>query len=160
MILVTICHCRVITELLTIVPMLYTISMWGIYNWKFVPLISFNYSTSACSSNTLSSGNHQNCSLNLWFCFFFFLDHRNKWNHTVFVFLWLISCSIILWVQPGCYRWQDFIFIYLSNIPLCINIYIYIYTYQIYLSLTVANNAVQWTWGCTYFRISVFILFG
>ena len=97
MILVTICHCRVITELLTIVLMLYTISMWGIYNWKFVPLHLLQlFSFCLFFQHPPLWQSPELFSESLILVFFFFLDHRNKWNHTVFVFLWLISCSIIL----------------------------------------------------------------
>ena len=53
----------------------------------------------------------------MWVCFFFiiftsllyFLGSTHMWYHIVFVFVWLISLSIILWVHQCCCRWQNFI---------------------------------------------------
>ena len=64
-----------------------------------------------------SSCNHL-CVLCNYNCFYFitfifFLDSIYKWNHTVFVFVWLISLSVIpLLIHPCCHRWQDFILFY------------------------------------------------
>ena len=38
-----------------------------------------------------------------------FLDSTRKWNHMLFVFLWLLSLKHILQDWPRCCRWQNFI---------------------------------------------------
>ena len=43
-------------------------------------------------------------------CSFYFSDSTHKWEHTVFVFLWLILLSLIpSKVHPCCFKWQNFI---------------------------------------------------
>ena len=88
---------KVITTLLTIFPILYITSPWLIYfiTGSLCLLIPFTYFTHPpipCQPPV--------CSLYLWVCFCFvmficFLDSTCKWNHAVFVFLWLNSLSII-----------------------------------------------------------------
>ena len=117
-------------------------------------LISLTYYSPL--QNSLPSGNHLFCSLYLWLCFWclficlVFLDSPYKWNHTVFVFLWLISLNIIPsrsidvvangkdfilfcgWVifhcvhtphllYPFLYRWTLRLLLYLGYYKLCCN---------------------------------------
>ena len=66
-----------------------------IYNRKFVP---FDFLYLFCSSPTPYLWQPPMCSLYLcaWFGFFvLFLDSTYKWDHMVFVFIWLISLSIM-----------------------------------------------------------------
>ena len=85
--------------------------MW--YNWHitllhyilmtylFYKFVSFGSLHVFYSPRPFASGNNQSV-LYIWtwflFCFVFlswFLDSTYKWDHTVFVFLWLISLSIM-----------------------------------------------------------------
>ena len=58
------------------------------YNWKFVP---FNHFHPFYSFPTPCLWQPPNCSMSL---IFFFFASTSKWDHTIFVFLWLISFSI------------------------------------------------------------------
>ena len=126
------------------------------YNWKFVPLNLPHLFHS--SPHTPPLWQPPVCSLYLWVCFCFvtfvhlfcFLDSVYKWNHTVFVFLWLISLNIIPsrsidvvangkdfilfcgWVifhcvhtphllYPFLYRWTLRLLLYLGYYKLCCN---------------------------------------
>ena len=88
----------VITLLLTVFPMLYFMSLWLFYNSHMVlpnPFTFFNPPTKPAPFCQLSV-----CSLYLWVCFYFVcllcsLDSTYKWNHMIFVFIWLILFSII-----------------------------------------------------------------
>ena len=64
------------------------------YNWKFVPLDPLN----PFSYPQPPSQQPPICSLYLWawfclFCEVFFIPI--KWNHSIFVFLWLVSLSVM-----------------------------------------------------------------
>ena len=79
-------------------------------NWKFVPLNfphlfpSFLHPTCCLSVPLLCPATIRLFSVSmtlflfcLFLCFFVcFLDSTHKWNYTLFVFLWLISLSVIL----------------------------------------------------------------
>ena len=84
-------------------PTLYISYPWHLFcNWKFVPLHLPHLFLS--SPHPLSSGSQMFvlCIYNSCFCFvmlihlFCFLYSTCTWNHIVFVFIWLISFSIIL----------------------------------------------------------------
>ena len=91
---------KVITVLLTIFLMLYMTSPWLIYYvtgglYLLIPFIYF-----AHSPQPPPFWQPPICSLYLWIYFhivssFCFLDSTYKWDHAVFLFLWLISLSII-----------------------------------------------------------------
>ena len=78
---------------------------------------------------------------------FVFLDSTYKWNHMVFVFLWLISLSIVHSrsthiVANGkisCFLW-------LSNIPLCIYVCVCIYTHHIFF----IHSSIDEYLGCSH----------
>ena len=90
---------KVITILLTVFPILYSTSPWLIYNWNFVFLNLFYLFPS--SPHSPLSWQSPVWFLYLWIFsvlfvhLFCFLDSIYKWNHMVFVFLWLILLSII-----------------------------------------------------------------
>ena len=63
-------------------------------------------------------------------CFGFLKNIPHEWNHTVFVFLWLISLSIISSSSVNVLANGEISsFLWLSSIPLCACMCVYIYTY-------------------------------
>ena len=83
------------TVSLTIVTKLHITSLWFIcfIDGNLYLLIPFTHF--AHLPTPLPSGNHRFilCIYEVWFVV---LDSTYKWNHMLFVLLWLISCSIIL----------------------------------------------------------------
>ena len=65
----------------------------------------------AAPAPPLATTNLVSASMNLVFCFVLFLDSTYKWDHMVFVFLWLTYFTQYnaLKVHPCCLNWQDFI---------------------------------------------------
>ena len=116
---------EVLTILLTIFLMLYITSLWLTYfiTGGLCLLMLFTYFT---LTHTLPSGYHHLFSLSVSlfsFCFvslFCFSDSTYKWNHTLFVFLWLtlsiiLSRSIMLLQMAkfhSFYGWVVFCYIY------------------------------------------------
>ena len=134
------------------------------YNGKFVPIDSLTHFPLAhlCNHKSVS------CIYELCFCLYF-KDSTCKWNLAVFVFVWLISLSIVnaLEVNPCYHKWQDFklpfiIFFNGSIIFHCV------YVHHSFIRspmnrhldcshvLAIINNA-EWTWGCTCIFILVFL---
>ena len=113
-----------ITLLLTIFPMLYISSPWLIYfvTESVYLLISLTYVAHSPTSSPLATSCLFSVSMILFlFCYlylFCFLDFTYKWNHLVFVFLWLTSLSITpsRFIHPVANR--KISFLWLSNIPL------------------------------------------
>ena len=99
-----------------------------------------------------------------------FLDYTYKWYHTLCVFVWLISLSIIhsksIHVVANSKIW---FFLWLSSIPLhvcvcvcmcvCIHIFIHIYVNRLLCILAIVNNAVINTGVHISFQINVSIFF-
>ena len=114
----------VIAILLTIFPMRFFTSSWLFCNSQSVLLHPFTFLT--LSSNSPPLRQPSVCSLHLWVCsclvsLFCSLDYTYKLNYMAFIFLWLISLSIIPFscihvVANG----KISLFLCLSNIPLCI----------------------------------------
>ena len=76
--------------------MLYSASLWWFGNYQFVLLNSFTFF--AQHPQLPPIWQLSVCSLYLWVCFgclFYSLDSTYKWNHIIFVCVWLISFSII-----------------------------------------------------------------
>ena len=101
--LVTICHHRKILQYHWLYsPAVYFIPVTLLFcNWKLAPL---NLPLCFTHSPTPSPlWQPPVCSLYLWICFCFiifvhlacFSDFTYKWNHMIFVFLWVISLGII-----------------------------------------------------------------
>ena len=82
--------------------------MWELL--KFIILFIY-FARILCSSASTSLFSVSMCLF--LFCvlvyLFCFLDSTYKWNHKVFVFLWLISLSIISSRSIHIVKWQDFI---------------------------------------------------
>ena len=72
---------------------------------------------------------YKSVSVLLWF-----LDYTYKWNHMVFVFLFLtyLISHNTLWVHPCCHKWQDFI-IFMAVYIYTVYSSIYIYTHTHYM---------------------------
>ena len=105
------------TVLLNIVTMLYI---------RFLEFINLT-ARSLCTLTNISHFSHHPASGNhystLYFYEFgFFLDSTCKWEHTVFVLLWLIQHNALK-LHPCCYKSQCF-FLWPNNIPLCIYEYL------------------------------------
>ena len=85
--------------IIDIFPILYISYLWLIYfvTGSLYLLISLTYFSSTPPLATISLFSvYMNLSVLLhFFICFVFLDSTCKWNYTVFVFLWLISLSII-----------------------------------------------------------------
>ena len=117
-----VCHQRYYRVIDYIPHIVQFITMTHLFcNWKFVPLnlpyfffpLSFPPSPRATTYSFSVSLTH--------FCFVMFvcfLDSTSKWNHTVFVFLWLILLSIISFRSIHVVKMARFRFLWLSNIPL------------------------------------------
>ena len=90
-------------------------------NWKFVPLnLPYFFFPPSFPPSPLATTYSFSVSLT-HFCFVMFvcfLDSTSKWNHTVFVFLWLILLSIISFRSIHVVKMARFRFLWLSNIPL------------------------------------------
>ena len=83
------------------------------------------------------------------------LDTSYKWEHTVFVFLWLAFLAVLK-VHPWCSIWQDFLpFLRLNNIPLyvyttfCLSIHPLVNTWVTSTSGPLLIMLL-WTWICKY----------
>ena len=128
--LVMICYHR---KMLSVTCMLYFLYLWLIYfaAGNFVPhylpspasfpypLLSGSCLLALCIYNSVSF---------LLSLLIFFLDSAYKWNHTVFVFIWLISLSITPFgsIHIVTYGKISF-FLWLSNISSCIYVCVYMY---------------------------------
>ena len=114
-------------------PMLY-ITLHDIYfiTGSLYLLISFPYFS--WSLTPLASSKHQ---FNLYIyesvSAVLFFDSTCKWNHTVFVFVWLVVFSIIP-SRSICYcKWQDFILFYCLSHIHCVCVCVY-HIFLIHLS--------------------------
>ena len=110
-----------------------------------------------------ASGNHQSvlCIFEPVFFFFLFLVSTHKWDHMVFVFIWLISLSImplssIHVVANG----KISFFLWLNNIPLCVcNVFFIHSSIHGHLSgfhIFTTVIMLQWTQGWKYLFESMF----
>ena len=122
--------------LLTIFPTLYISCLWLIHlatgNLYF--LISHFFPTPI----PLPTGNHlfvlydSVCVLLFLHFFFFllFLGSTYKWNHSICLFLIYFTRHNTLPVHP-CWKWQGFVFSWLSNTPSCVYVphLLYPFTY-------------------------------
>ena len=106
--------------------MWYILLAYFIYNSLYLLISS---SSLVSLTFALATGNHYFFSLYLWVCLFFviftsllyFLGSTCKWYHTVVVFLWLISLSIIPAKSINvASNGKILFFLWLSNIPLCV----------------------------------------
>ena len=82
----------IVTVLVTVFPVLYFASPWRFCNYQFAFLNPFTFVTQSPNLSSIWQP---------WVCFgsarslFCVLDCTHKWNHLVFVFVWLTSLSII-----------------------------------------------------------------
>ena len=89
------------------------------------------------------------CTLNLWLCFCLvmfvdllcFSNSTYKWNHIVFVFLWLISLSTISSKSIHVVTNGNISFFFMTNILLYINVCVCIYKYR-YIYITTSSLAM------------------
>ena len=126
------------TALLTIVITLYVTFLVPIYLIKEVYIIPFDHFHLIPPPPTYISRKHKSdlffyeSGFFYEFCFCFYLEPTYKWYHRVFVFVWLVSLSIM---PSGSIHFVKnvniYIFFWLNSISLCVCIYtsIYIYVY-------------------------------
>ena len=103
-------------------------------------------------------------SLYLWVCFYFllcFLDSTYKWNHVIFVFLWLILLNIIPFgsihiVANGkiFYVWVIWHCMYIPHI---LYPFMYWWTPGLLPYVGYYKYMLQWTWRCIYLSELVFL---
>ena len=83
--------------------------LWHLfYNWKFVPFDPFTHFTTLPLAVTNL----------LWVWCFVFLNSAYKWDHIVFIFLWLISLSRMLSSSIHVGVMAKFLFLWLNNMLL------------------------------------------
>ena len=131
--------------LLTVFPVLYFISCDCSVATDLYLIFTFFTTSLAPHCNHQSSLFCIHGSASVLFCF---LDSTCKWNHMVFVFLWLTSLSIIL-PQPihAVANGKILLYTYIhQNLFTHLSVHGHLGCSH---SLAVVNN-VAWTWGCIY----------
>ena len=124
-ILVTICYIKNYYSIIDYIPYVVYYILWLIYfiTGSLYLLIPFTY---FAKLSLLLPGNHLfvlciNESISVLFAHLFCLDSTYKWNYTIFVFIWLISLSIIpLGASMLSQMAKFYSFLWLSNIPVCV----------------------------------------
>ena len=100
---------------LTIFPILYLLILWLIYSITEspylslpLPILHIPWPLSPLAITSLFSVS----MLFFLLCLFCYIDSKYKWNHMVFIFVWLISLNNILPVHP-CYHKRQYLILFL-----------------------------------------------
>lgn len=132
------------TVLLTRVTMYITFP-WLVYS--ITEVCTFQSTSPLCLCSQLpTSGHHQSsfCNHVLDLLIYWFLGFTYKWDHMVFLFLWLITLSIIsVRSYPVWQKGKISVFLWLSNVLLYMW-YINISSLSTLLSVNILVDSISW----------------